>query len=233
VERELVEASTRKTFQTYNPSNVQAEIQGVQAALKNLNHSINSDANERKEWETRSADALRDSYALGANATLDVLAAYTQSQILAEEAELRRANDMLAGETNPNRREQLRAAFRALNDRKVELEQTKGGIEKAHDAVDILNTTQNMAYSKEQEQSKSLIDAAWEACDKFKVLPEGASQAKAIVDASYDITVQAYSVQHINDLNANAEQNLKAVDVLSKRMEMLVKLKQNAQAKDK
>lgn len=219
VEPVLIKASVQSI------SKVQAEIQGVQEALKRLKRSTSLDAEERKEWEKRSDNALRDSYALGADAAVNVLTACTERQIKAQKKELWRANDMLAGETDPNRREQLHVAFRVLNDRKVELEQIKERLEKAHDAVEILNTTQDMAYSKEEEESKNQIEAVWVACDKLNILPKGASQAKAIVDASYDITVQAFSLQRINALNANSEQYLKTVDVLSKRMKTLVELK--------
>jgi tetratricopeptide (TPR) repeat protein len=219
VEPVLIKASIQSL------SKIQAEIQGVQEALKRLTRSTSIDANERKEWEKRSADALRDSYALGADTTANVLTAYTQRQIDAAKKELWRANDMLASETDPNRREQLHTAFSALNDRKVELEQAKDAVEKAHDAVDILKKAQDITYSKDQEDSESLIEKAWNVCDKLKILPGWASPAKIIVDASYDIMVQAFSAQRINALDANSEQYLKALDVLSNRMKTLVKLK--------
>jgi len=208
-----------------NLSKVQSEIADVQAALRRLNQSRKLDADERAEWEEKSGKALQDSYILGSGAMLDVLGANASRKIEAQETEIRRATDLLSGETDSNRRVQLHSAFAAMSDNKRQLEEVKDNIEKAHDAVDGLKALKGLVFEQKEKESKTLAEAAWEVCSKFKILSPEASQAKAIVDASYDILVQSYSLQRIGQLNANADQYLKAVDVLNKRMEILVKIK--------
>jgi hypothetical protein len=208
----------------YDPAKIQAEVKGIVAALKQLQSDNNMDNAQRAEVEKKSAAATRDAYVLGAHATVDALSAYTQRQIVTQSAELNREEDMLINETEPNRREQLHAAFKALKERKDELKETKERIEKAQDAVDLVDKSQGLAFGTEEEESKGLLESVWNTCDKLKVLPPGSNQAKTMVDAYYDVAVQAYSVGQINILNTSADQRLKAINILSKKLESLIDL---------
>jgi hypothetical protein len=205
---------------------VQSEITGVQVALGQMAKSNATSDEERAEWVERSNKAVTDAYISGAHATLDLLSARLQPQIKATDDELKRAEDQLYGELDPNRRESMQAAIGALKNRKDELERAAEGLEHADNAVDILEKTNEIAEGDHGEESKSALEAAWDACAKLGMLPEGASQAKALVDISYDITTQYLSLQHIKQLDTNSERYLNAVGGLQSRMEDLVKAKQ-------
>jgi tetratricopeptide (TPR) repeat protein len=227
-EKQATPLSANLRIQTDSRAAVRVEIQGIQAALSRLQQAINLDASQRREWEKMSTSALHNAYELGADATLDILDDKLTTQLDAIDPELKHELDLLSGETDADRRSQLHTAFGALKNRKDELERAHNAVEHAHDAIDILGTTSEAAAG-EQEGAEGLLESAWNACGKFKLLPGWAGQSKAIVDASYDITVQVFSMRQITQLNANSEQYLKAVRELKGKMEALTQLQKGQQ----
>ena len=207
--------------QRYNPAQIAEEIEKFREALKRLNEENSTDEKERQELLEKSEATTRNAYFLGAKATLDALTAYTDRQLVTQTKQIDTERNQLINELNPDRREQAHHAFKALMDRKNELLESKEHLERVQDAVDAAEKLTSLALDKKEEESKNLLEQGWEFCDKLKLLPPGAAQAKSMVDAYYDVAVQAFCVQQINILNDTAGDRLKAITALSNKLKQL------------
>lgn len=186
-----------------NLTQIRTRIKGIEDALRRLDASHRLDATDRAEWIKQSNDATKDAYKLGASLTLDLAGHLADDQIKAIDAKI----DEGGGDDVVN----------ALEARKTQLEHLKDGIEKSEKVVDIADKTG-------EEESKSQLEKIYDLCEKGNLLPEGTSEAKDMIDASYAVAQQAVSVERINQLNDNADRYLGAVDALGTRMKSLVRL---------
>jgi hypothetical protein len=217
----------------YDVSKIQAEIDGVRAALQRLEAVRENNAARIEEWQKESDKASHDALEMGANMSVDLLTSALKNRADAIDKQLQKEADLLAGETDPARRKEIQDTFKELNDHKEKLKKAQEAAEVAHEGVDRIDeldkATDGPEESEElqstsQKVSKAL-EEAWEDCDKAGALPEGAKEAKQMVDAVYLTAVQVVAVGQINAANYDAEQYLKAVTSLSQQYKKLVDLK--------
>jgi len=201
---------------------INREIEGIQNALRQLNKSMDLDASQREEWEQESAHAEEDAWFLAGSATLDLIGVHAEEKVKAADKELTHSLDLLSGTVDPDRREQLHAAFSVLKDRKDELKRVQASIDEVRDAYGGADYARSVDEGRDSKTELAL-EAVWKAGEKMEIIGPEFSLAKTYVDASYLIAVQAASTKRLGALNANSEAYLAAVKVLKARMETLVK----------
>jgi hypothetical protein len=200
---------------------IKREIAGVQNALRQLNKSIDLDAAQGEEWRQTSEGATHEAWILAGSATLDLLGAHADHKVKDADSELEHSLDLLSGTTDPNRREQLHAAYSVLKERKGELEQMRSLIDSAHQGFDIgVGLKDSEPHDSKME---NLLELVWMAGERLEVIPPQASVLKTYVELSYLTAEQAVSSERIDALNSNSEQYLASLKVLKSRMEALVK----------
>lgn len=222
----------------YDVSKIQAEIDGVKTALERLEAVRENNAARIEEWQKKSEKASHDALEMGANLSVDLLTSALKDRADAIDKQLQKEADLLAGETDPARRKAIQDTFKELNDHKEQLKKAQEAAEVAHEGVDRIDeldkATDGPEESEElqstsQKVSKAL-EEAWADCDQAGALPEGAKEAKQMVDAVYLASVQVVAVGQINAANYDAEQYLKAVNSLSHQYKKLVDLKNAVQS---
>jgi hypothetical protein len=222
----------------YDVSKIQAEIDGVKAALERLNAVRENNAARIEEWQKASEKASHDAWEMGANMSVDLLTSALKNRADALDKQLQKEADLLAGETDPARRKAIQDTFKELNDHKEQLKKAQEAAEAAHQQVDRLGKLDEATNDEEaseelhstSEKVSEALNQAWELYDSTGApLPEGAKEAKQMVDAVYLTAVQVVAVGQINAANYDAEQYLKAVTSLSRQYKKLVDLKNAAQ----
>lgn len=221
----------------YDVSKIQAEIDGVKAALERLEAVRENNAARIEEWQKESDKASHDALEMGANMSVDLLTSALKNRGDAIDKELKKETDALHTEGDPVKQGEIQAKIKELEEHKEQLEQAHEAAEAAHegvDHIDELDKETNGAEESEELQSTSqkvskALEEAWEDCDKAGALPEGAKEAKQMVDAVYLTAVQVVAVGQINAANYDAEQYLKAVTSLSQQYKRLVDLKNAVQ----
>lgn len=225
---------------------LRGQVKDIQEALRRLNKSILSDASQHAEWEKATNEAMRNAWDRGKGMLVDEGISFLgnsvgnrlEKQLKDADMEIRRAADMLSGETDPGRRERLHAAFKLLSKQREEIQQTQKEAEpiltKLREAKQALDTA-DYAESNPGDLEKSLkgiYELIRIALDNPKVkrvlkigdkYAAGAGYAQSIVDSSYDVATEAVAWKRINQLNRNSNEYLWAVDALQKRMEKTVK----------
>jgi hypothetical protein len=222
----------------YDVSKIQAEIDGVKAALERLEAVRENNAARIEEWQKESDKASHDALEMGANMSVDLLTSALKTRGDAIDQELKKETDALHNsEGDLAKQAEISARIKELNEHKEQLEQAHEAAEAAHegvDRIDELDKATDGAEESEELQSTSqkvskALEEAWEDCDKAGALPEGAKEAKQMVDAVYLTAVQVVAVGQINAANYDAEQYLKAVTSLSQQYKRLVDLKNAVQ----
>jgi hypothetical protein len=225
----------------YDPAKIQAEIDGVKTALQRLDAVRENNASRIEEWQKTSEKASHDAWEMGANMSVDLLSSALKNRAEAIDKQLQNEADLLAGETDPARRKAIQDTFKELSNHKEQLEKANEAAEAAHKEVDRLSKLDEADDTDEEskdlrstsEKVGEALNQAWEYYDLAGgPLPEGAKEAKQMVDAVYLASVQFVSVGQINSANDDAGQYLKAVTVLSQKMKELVDLKQKAAAEN-
>jgi hypothetical protein len=222
----------------YDLAKIQAEIDGIRNALVQLNSVKEMNDAQLEEWQKASEKASNDAWELGANLTVDLLTENLKNRGESIDKQIEQANEALKGETDPAKLKSIQEGITDLASHKAQLEKATEAVEAAKDGVDTLGKLAadgdetkdpKELQSRSQKVSEDL-EKAWEIASQAGVLPPGAEQAKGMTDAAYLVAVQCVSVGQVNRANANADQYLKAVTSLSKKMEGLVDLKKAAGA---
>ena len=214
----------------------------TQEALHGLTNAKRNDLAERETWETTVDAAVKASMDRGLEMLTEgiygMLDKRFDKQLQEAEVERQRAADLLLGETDPNRGEQLHAAVNLLSQQKKEIE----GLKK------ILNDNQkNLEEIKQdditnsnvstQEKLKQILEKGYDGLSKVlndpkfiklvkigKIPGEFAVQSKRIVDSSYDITSECLAWSRLNRLNKDSEEYYKKIEKLSNRITIIVEL---------
>lgn len=157
-------------------------------------------------------------------------------------AELQHAASLIAGETEPARRERLQAAFQLLNRQREATRQMQHLLGNFHQAQEA-KALDELAQLPEGKQFKAGIHELLLAVGDEKLqeslqhdfglsfpvmtkLSNGVAQyryAERVVDAAYDATSVSLAWKQIRQQNDTAEKLLKAVDRLGEHVETLVK----------
>jgi tetratricopeptide (TPR) repeat protein len=229
-------AASKPAAQAVDPlEKTRQDIKGVQKALEELQKSMAGDASQREEWEKESAKASRDAYFTAGDLALTMLGDHLDQQLKANDEELTHVDDLLISETSdPDRREQLELAFKALEERKDELLSAQEAVDHGADVLKIAQTATDFAHGDAEPENP--VEIAYDACKKLQdgfppeVQPfvdkvtRPVDFGRVAIDGCYEACVQAASVSRISQLNQNSESYLKAVATLSDRMKTLVKL---------
>lgn len=220
---------------------LRAQVNSTQEALRRLNRSMQGDAAQRDEWERTVENAMESALERGKDMLMSGVVKGLQGrfekQLEEADKEIRRAVDKLAGETDPNRREQLHAAIRLLDKERTDIREglrvvKEGGrdiqenLDRIGSARSQLNYEEIARRSVDQAYSKAVEllqdEKVQRALKISKFSGQFATYAKSIVDSGYDITAEIVSWKRINQLNRNSEEYLFAVNRLSERMKSLV-----------
>jgi tetratricopeptide (TPR) repeat protein len=224
-----------------------AQVKRTQEALARLNRSIALDQRQREEWESVTDHAVQDAWNrstwLVFNAVPDLYGAQLDRQLKQTDSEIARATDLLAGETDPNRREQLHVAFRLLTQRRVEIKEAQSTV--AHAGSECQKLADQMDWTKDDVAAlRRMLDKGYDEIGDALARPEVQKAlgsggglaafpgyAKSIVDSAYDITGEYLSWKALTQSKANSDQYVKAVGALSDRMKKLVQRIQELEGK--
>jgi pantoate kinase len=219
-------------------SGLRAEIAEIQKALGELNKSIAGDQKERKFWEKTIAEASDRSMKRAIHLTADeVLAGIGDQfakQVKSADQEIARAQQAMAQETDPNRREQLQAALQWLRGDKATIETKQvllvDAAGKFNHASELL-----MEQAKEQPTTQRTLELAYYGLQRMLENPAyqkalhfseryapAASWAKAAIDSTYDAASVCAGWSATYQLNANSDSYILAVAKLDGRMQHAV-----------
>jgi hypothetical protein len=192
----------------------------------------------RTEWEDAIGDASWDLAKDTIKLQTDLVAEYTTGRF---EKGLEDANKniqtavvRLSGETDPNRREQLHAAIKLMNEQRSEFKQMLGSLKKADDAGLAVDTT-DWALAKEKPLQKSLegMESLMQIALSQKKVEQWLERAPVygnilkfgsdVTNVSYDLTKGLMSAARLKELNAQDELYTQRVKDLSARMTSAVK----------
>jgi hypothetical protein len=223
------------------------QVKRTQEALARLNRSIALDQSQRREWENVTNQAVEDAWSRSAslffNAVPDLYGAHLDRQLKQTDSEIARATDLLAGETDPNRREQLHVAFKLVTQRRVEIKEAQTTV--AHAGSECQKLADQMDWTKDDEPAlRTMLDKAYGEIGDVLAMPEVQKAlgsggglaafpgyAKSIVDSAYDITGEYLSWKALSQLKANSDEYVKAVGALSDRIKKRMKEIKDLEAK--
>ncbi|MHB1865598.1 MAG: hypothetical protein ACYCO5_07355 [Acidobacteriaceae bacterium] len=125
---ESLESSANVASMRANLAALRAEVAGIQEALRRMGRSEHLDAAQRRHWEDVTNQATADAWKQGIGMATDGASAYTsgllRQQLRDINTALGSAATKLAGETDPNRREQLGAAIKLLEQQKHSVQES-------------------------------------------------------------------------------------------------------------
>jgi hypothetical protein len=210
----------------------------TQVAVRRLSQTMKMDDSERREWMKQTDDATKDAWGLAKgllkDAVPDIIDARLSKQLESANSEVQRAVQLLAGELEPNRREQLHATIKLLDEQRKEIVNAQGIVSKAREVNGKIAAVAGLEAKGSKETVNSL-----ENMHEFmvgmlgnetvqKALNIGAGYGKVlslgetILDSAYDITVDVVSIKRIGALNNNQEQYLVAIRKLSDHLQSVV-----------
>jgi len=204
----------------------------VRQALINLNQARQK-PEARAEWEGAIGEASEDLFRDTIKLQTDLVAEYTAGRFEKglEDANkaIRTAVDRLAGETDPNRREQLHAAIKLMDQQRNEFKQMVGFLKKTDDAGLSVDTV-DWAAKKGQPMQKSLdgLQSLMQIALSEKKVQQWLSIAPVygnalkfgsdVTNVAYDLTKGLMSATRLKELNAQDELYAQRVKDLSDRM---------------
>lgn len=187
----------------------------------------------RAEWEGAIGEASEDLFRDTIRLQTDLVAEYTAGRFEKglEDANqgIRTAVDRLAGETDPNRREQLHAAIKMMDQQRNEFKQMVGFMKKTDDAGLVVDTADWAAkpgrpMEKSLEGLQSLLQIALsekKVQQWLSIAPVYGNALKFgsdVTNVAYDLTKGLMSAARLKELNAQDELYAQRVKDLSDRM---------------
>jgi len=155
--------------------------------------------------------------------------------------EMQHAASLIAGESEPARRERLQAAFQLLSHQREtvgQVEHLLGNLKQAQAAKSLDQLTrlpegqqfkagmqQLLLAAGDEKLQESLqhdFGLSFPVMTKLAKGLEGYGYAEKVVDAAYDLTSVSIAWKRINQQNSTSEQVLKAINLLGERVKTLV-----------
>jgi hypothetical protein len=216
---------------------LRAAAHGLQEALRRLEQSNRTDQAVRAEWTHASDEAVREAWDGAKAMTFDLLTDWMdrrlESQLSEADAEVRRAVDLLAGETDPGRREQLHAAVKLLDAQRQDIRQAQALIvARTRDAETLIDTVHWSVTSADDPALERATEGIYRLMDTLlgdatvqRALRIGPgygqflTSARSILDSSHQISVEVVTLVRLGQLDRNSTEYLRAIDQLKQKME--------------
>lgn len=182
-----------------NLAALRAEVVGIQEALRRMGLSEQLDAAQRRHWEDVTNQAAADAWKRGIGMATDGASAYTsgllKQQLRDINTALGSAATKLAGETDPNRREQLGAAIKLLEQQKHSVQESvsvfkdlKGKLDDLQsENADVENWAsgdtsglQKSLQSMQQLSQQALANPEVQNALKISTIPGGSAKVRSI-----------------------------------------------------
>jgi hypothetical protein len=215
------------------------QIRDLQEAFRRLDKSRKTSMTELKEWQQRSiktSEAAQDRLNnLMLELTLGKLGKMFDNRVKTAATEMRKLKQRLDKAPDAKTREQIRKAMKLLSSKVTNIQTARilvvdqmkrmNGIYSRvqagkGDATDREKGLKQVYMTVKNLLNDPVVKEAWEAClEHGKKLTVTARFADSYVESAYQITTQLCSLAQINQHTATLEEYLKAVRVLSDRME--------------
>ncbi len=204
-----------------SPEEIESQIRCVQAALRQLDLSMQLDASQRREWEQISAGAVRQGWAelgqLAAGLALDKLISLKEEHAGNKVIEL-------SNEELPLLRRQLDQEFKALEHEKKILK----GIETGGKVIDSGIEAAGTWFAEGAERREQGLELSLDIVDLLGKVPHALplDRLRNAVDSTYAGLAQYYSYERFTQLDRNWTESLRAQKALvALQVELYEKLK--------
>ena len=215
------------------------QVSGIQEALRRMDKSHKLTEQQLDEWKNLSEKTCKSSQnrlnSLVIDLTLGRFFKVFDDRLKVAGNEMKKLRGLLDNATDPKQRKQLKASIKLLGGKVANIYTAKVLIADQAERVNSIYSRVKDADGDANDREKALTQAyitiknilndpivkeAWEASLEYgKELTLLARFADSYVESAYQITTQLCSLAQINQHTATLEEYLKAVRVLSDRME--------------